>query len=184
MNIIMMMLFMTILNSFHSCTLNSYLNLEMVEFTLHQLFVACLSQVMKKSKAMGIHIINEVMEHIMTETLYGDSLRLQQVLVDFLLICINFMPTGGQVVVAASLTKDQLGKSVHLANLEISITHDGVGVPETLLNQMFRRDRQESEEGISLLISRKLLKRMNGDVQYLREAGKSSFILIVELAAS
>ncbi|XLR50824.1 hypothetical protein S83_001496, partial [Arachis hypogaea] len=140
--------------------------------------------VMKKSKAMGIHIINEVMEHIMTETLYGDSLRLQQVLVDFLLICINFMPTGGQVVVAASLTKDQLGKSVHLANLEISITHDGVGVPETLLNQMFRRDRQESEEGISLLISRKLLKRMNGDVQYLREAGKSSFILIVELAAS
>ncbi|RYR38977.1 hypothetical protein Ahy_A09g044340 [Arachis hypogaea] len=122
--------------------MKSYLNLEMVEFTLHQLFVACLSKVMTKSKAMGIHIINEVTEHIMTETLYGDSLRLQQVLADFLLICINFTPTGGQVVVAAFLTKDQLGKSVHLANLEISITHDGVGVPETLLNQMFGRDGQ------------------------------------------
>ncbi|XLS51724.1 hypothetical protein HN51_012401 [Arachis hypogaea] len=141
-------------------------------------------QVMTKSKAMGIHIINEVTEHIMTETLYGDSLRLQQVLADFLLICINFTPTGGQVVVAASLTKDQLGKSVHLANLEISITHDGVGVPKILLNQMFGQDGQESEEGISLLISRKLLKLMNGDVRYLREAGKSSFILTVELAAS
>ncbi|KAL1312881.1 phytochrome A isoform X1 [Arachis ipaensis] len=164
--------------------IDGYLDLEMVEFTLHQVFVACLSQVMTKSKAMGIHIINEVTEHIMTETLYGDSLRLQQVLADFLLICINFTPTGGQVVVAASLTKDQLGKSVHLANLEISITHDGVGVPETLLNQMFGRDGQESEEGISLLISRKLLKLMNGDVRYLREAGKSSFILTVELAAS
>ncbi|XLT89206.1 hypothetical protein HN873_010959 [Arachis hypogaea] len=99
------------------------------------------------------------------------SSRLQQVLADFLLICINFTPTRGQVVVAASLTKDQLGKSVHLAYLEISITHDGVGVPETLLNQMFGRDGQESEEGISLLISRKLLKLMNGDVRYLREAG-------------
>ncbi|RYR30607.1 hypothetical protein Ahy_B01g055354 [Arachis hypogaea] len=66
----------------------------------------------------------------------------------------------------------------------IFITHDGVGVPETLLNQMFGREGQESEEGISLLISRKLLKLMNGDVQYLREAGKSSFILTVELAAS
>ncbi|KAL4370309.1 hypothetical protein AHAS_Ahas06G0052900 [Arachis hypogaea] len=164
--------------------IDGYLDLEMVEFTLHQVFVACLSQVMTKSKAMGIHIINEVTEHIMTETLYGDSLRLQQVLADFLLVCINFTPTGGQVVVAASLTKDQLGKSVHLANLEISITHDGVGVPETLLNQMFGRDGQESEEGISLLISRKLLKLMNGDVRYLREAGKSSFILTVELAAS
>ncbi|XP_057720227.1 phytochrome A-2-like [Arachis stenosperma] len=148
-----------------------WLNLEMVEFTLHQVFVACLSQVMTKSKAMGIHIINEVTEQIMTETLYGDSRRLQQVLADFLLICINFTPTRGQVVVAASLTKDQLGKSVHLAYLEISITHDGVGVPETLLNQMFGRDGQESEEGISLLISRKLLKLMNGDVRYLREAG-------------
>ncbi|XLR69754.1 hypothetical protein S83_020426 [Arachis hypogaea] len=40
----------------------------------------------------------------------------------------------------------------------IFITHDGVGVPETLLNQMFGREGQESEEGISLLISRKLLK--------------------------
>ncbi|XP_057719361.1 phytochrome C-like [Arachis stenosperma] len=60
------------------------------------------------------------------------------------------------------------------------ITHDGVGVPETLLNQMFGREGQESEEGISLLISRKLLKLMNGDVRYLRDAGKSSFILTVD----
>lgn len=65
-----------------------------------------------------------------------------------------------------------------------SITHDGFGVPETLLNQMFGRDGHESEEGISMLISRKLLKLMNGDVRYLREAGKSSFILSVELAAA
>ncbi|XLR39121.1 hypothetical protein S83_023781 [Arachis hypogaea] len=64
------------------------------------------------------------------------------------------------------------------------ITHDGVGVSKTLLNQMFGREGQESEEGISLLISRKLLKLMNGDVRYLRDAGKSSFILTVELAAS
>ncbi|XLS93028.1 hypothetical protein HN51_069036 [Arachis hypogaea] len=66
----------------------------------------------------------------------------------------------------------------------IFITHDGVGVPQTLLNQMFGREGQEFEEGISLLISRKLLKLMNGDVRYLREAGKSFFILTVELAAS
>lgn len=49
---------------------------------------------------------------------------------------------------------------------------------------MFGSDGQESEEGISLLISRKLVKLMNGDVRYLREAGKSSFILNVELAVA
>ncbi|KHN14198.1 Phytochrome A [Glycine soja] len=55
------------------------------------------------------------------------------------------------------------------------ITHDGFGVPETLLNQMFGRDGHESEEGISMLISRKLMK---GDVRYIREAGKIIFHLI------
>lgn len=49
---------------------------------------------------------------------------------------------------------------------------------------MFGRGGEESEEGMSLLISRKLLKLMNGDVRYAREAGKSSFIISVELAAA
>lgn len=98
---------------------NRYLDLEMVEFTLHEALVASLSQVMTKSNAKGIRIVNEVAEHIVTETLYGDSLRLQQVLADFLLISITFTPPGGKIIVAASLAKDQLGKSVHLANLEL-----------------------------------------------------------------
>lgn len=90
----------------------------MVEFTLHEVLVASLSQVMTKSNAKGIRVVNDVEEKITTETLYGDSIRLQQVLADFLLISINFTPTGGQVVVAATLTQQQLGKLVHLANLE------------------------------------------------------------------
>lgn len=90
----------------------------MVEFTLHEVLVASLSQVMTKSNAKGIRVVNDVEEKITTETLFGDSIRLQQVLADFLLISINFTPTGGQVVVAATLTQQQLGKLVHLANLE------------------------------------------------------------------
>lgn len=90
----------------------------MVEFTLHEVLVASLSQVMTKSNAKGIRVVNDVEEKITTETLYGDSIRLQQVLADFLLISINFTPTGGQVVVAATLTQQQLGKLVHRANLE------------------------------------------------------------------
>lgn len=49
---------------------------------------------------------------------------------------------------------------------------------------MFGGNSETSEEGISLLISRKLVKLMNGDVHYLREAGKSTFIITVELAAA
>lgn len=98
---------------------NSYLDLEMAEFTLHEVLVTSLSQVMTKSNGKSIRIVNDVAGHIMMETLYGDSLRLQQVLADFLLISINFTPNGGQVVVAGTLTKEQLGKSVHLVKLEL-----------------------------------------------------------------
>ncbi|XP_057500754.1 phytochrome A1-like [Actinidia eriantha] len=166
------------------CIIDGYLDLEMVEFTLHEVLVAAISPVMMKSNGKGIRIVKDLAKEIMSETLYGDSLRLQQVLADFLLISVNFTPNDGQIVVAATLAKDRLGESVQLVNLEFRITHVGGGVPEGLLSQMFGGDVDASEEGISLLISRKLVKLMNGDVQYLREAGKSTFIITVELAAA
>lgn len=49
---------------------------------------------------------------------------------------------------------------------------------------MFGTSVDATEEGISLVISRNLLKLMSGDVQYLREATKSTFIISVELAAA
>ncbi|GLT61893.1 hypothetical protein SLA2020_345670 [Shorea laevis] len=164
--------------------IEGYLDLEMTEFTLHEVLVASISQVMMMSNGKGIRIANDTAEEIMQETLYGDSVRLQQVLADFLSISINFTTAGGQLVVSARLTKDQLGQSVHLAHLELRITHDGSGIPEALLNEMFGNDGDSSEESISLFIGRKLVKLMNGDIQYLREAGKSTFIISVELAAS
>ncbi|KAG5055996.1 hypothetical protein JHK85_008506 [Glycine max] len=86
-------------------------------------------------------------------------------------------------------TQCQRQLSKILDNSDLDSIIDGYDICEcvaskTLLNQMFGRDGHESEEGISMLISRKLLKLMKGDVRYIREAGKSSFILSVELAAA
>lgn len=90
----------------------------MVEFTLHEVLTVSISQVMIKSKGKGIQIVNETLEEAMSETLYGDSLRLQQVLADFLLLSVSYAPAGGQLTISTNLTKDQLGKSVHLVHLE------------------------------------------------------------------
>ncbi|GJN23503.1 hypothetical protein PR202_gb11155 [Eleusine coracana subsp. coracana] len=65
------------------------------------------------------------------------------------------------------------------------IKHNGSGVPADILSQMYDEDNKEqSEEGLSLLVSRNLLKLMNGDVLHLREAGMSTFILTAELASA
>ncbi|GAV92573.1 HATPase_c domain-containing protein, partial [Cephalotus follicularis] len=139
---------------------------------MHEALVASLNQVRMKSNGKSIQIVNEMPEEIMAKTLFGDSIRLQQVIADFLLVCINFTPNGGLLSLAACLSKDNIGKSIHLAHLDLRISHVGGGVPEALLNQMFGSDEDATDEGLSLLISRKLLKLMNGDVQYLREAAR------------
>ncbi|KAL2906804.1 Phytochrome A [Bienertia sinuspersici] len=94
------------------------LELDMVEFSIHDVLVASISQVMTKSNEKGIRIENESAEEYMKEGLYGDSIRLQQVLADFLLISVNFTPAGGHVGITVRLGKDKIGESVQLANLE------------------------------------------------------------------
>ncbi|GAB4848231.1 Phytochrome A1 [Ancistrocladus abbreviatus] len=164
--------------------IEGYLDLEMVEFTLQDVFVAAISQAMIKSNEKGIRILRDLPEDSMTEILYGDCIRLQQVVADFLLTSVNFTRSGGHVAISVRLTKDQIGDSVQLANLEFRISHAGGGVPEGLLSQMFGNNGDVSEEGISLLVSRKLVKLMNGDVQYLRDAGSSTFVICMEVAVA
>jgi len=160
------------------------LDLEMVEFKLHDVLIASMSQVMMKSNAKGIMIVDNLAQSLTEETFYGDRLRLQQVLAILLLLSVSFTRNGGQLGVAASLVKDSIGESVQLGRLEIRITHSGGGVPQELLDQMFGEENEATEEGISILISRKLVKLMNGDVVYLREATRSTFIVSLELAIS
>lgn len=49
------------------------------------------------------------------------------------------------------------------------------------MQEMFHQSRGISREGLGLFLSQKLVKIMNGTVQYLREAERSSFIVLVEL---
>ncbi|KAK4402068.1 Phytochrome A1 [Sesamum angolense] len=159
-----------------------YLDLEMVEFELHDVLIASISQVMMESISKGVMIVDDLAPNLSTETFYGDSLRLQQVLATFFLVSVNATLSGGQLGLAATLTKDSLGETVQLGHLEFRITHSGGGIAQELLNQMFGEVAEVSEDGINLFISRKLVRLMNGDVQYLREAGRSTFIITVELA--
>uniref|UniRef100_Q7M244 Phytochrome (Fragments) n=1 Tax=Oryza rufipogon TaxID=4529 RepID=Q7M244_ORYRU len=74
------------------------------------------------------------------------------------------------------------GKGIRVS-CNLPIKHQGKGVPADLLSQMYEDDNKEqSDEGMSLAVSRNLLRLMNGDVRHMREAGMSTFILSVELA--
>ena len=100
----------------------------MTEFTLQQILGASVSQVMTKSNIMGIQIVNNVAEDMMLEKLYGDSVRLQQVLADFLSLSVSCTPAGGVLAIAANLRKDLIAKSVQLVNLELRFVLSRLGL--------------------------------------------------------
>lgn len=62
------------------------------------------------------------------------------------------------------------------------MTHPGQGLPAALIQDMFEGGNQwTTQEGLGLNLSRKLLNRMNGQVQYVREHDKCYFLIDLEL---
>ncbi|GJM96423.1 hypothetical protein PR202_ga13254 [Eleusine coracana subsp. coracana] len=163
----------------------SCLDLEMVEFLLQDVVVAAVSQSLIACQGKGIRVSCNLPEKFMKQKVYGDGIRLQQILSDFLFVSVKFSPVGGSVEISSKLTKNSIGEKLHLIDMELRIKHHGSGVPADILSQMYEEDNKEqSEEGLSLFVSRNLLKLMNGDVLHLREAGMSTFILTAELASA
>ncbi|GLJ43732.1 hypothetical protein SUGI_0910590 [Cryptomeria japonica] len=162
---------------------DGYLELDTVEFTLGALLDSVISQVMIQCEEKGLEMIHDSPKEMITTCLFGDQLRLQQILANFLGIVMRFTPLKGWVGIKVCSTKKHLGGGVHVMHLEFRISHPGRGLPEELVQQMFNLDNDISQEGFGLLVCRKLVKLMNGDVQYVRGGGKPSFVIVVELAS-
>ncbi|XXG55483.1 hypothetical protein AAC387_Pa03g3142 [Persea americana] len=159
-----------------------YLEMNTVEFNLGEALDAVINQGRISSREQQLELICDSPAEASTMYLYGDILRLQQVLSDFLANALRFTPPSeGSVVLKVIPRNEHLGTGVHIIHLEFRIIHPPPGIPEALIQEMFHRGHQRiSREGLGLYISQKLVKIMNGTVQYLREAERSSFIILVE----
>ncbi|GLJ49415.1 hypothetical protein SUGI_1046180 [Cryptomeria japonica] len=137
---------------------DGYLELDTVEFTLGTVFDAVISQGMMLSRAKGLQLLCDSTEEIKTIYLFGDQLRLQQVLSEFLLNALQFTPPEGWVEIKVIPNKKHLGTGLHIMHLEFRITHPGQGIPDKLIKEMFDHDQDMSREGLGLHICHKLCK--------------------------
>lgn len=161
---------------------DGYVDLDTAEFVLGTVIDAVVSQGMITLRDKGLQLIREIPSEVKTMCFYGDQVRLQQILADFLLNAVRFTPSPeGWVAIKVLPTFKQLGSSIHVVHLEFRITHPGPGLPSELIQDMFDRKRWSMQEGVGLSMCRKLLKLMNGDVQYIRESGTCYFLLNLEL---
>jgi phytochrome A len=91
----------------------------MVEFELQDVIMIAVSQVLLASQEKGVRLVYDLNQGFMSEGLYGDRLRLQQIIADFLAVSIKFSPSGGLVELTCALVKQPVGQTLHLINLEI-----------------------------------------------------------------
>ncbi|KAL6975497.1 hypothetical protein U1Q18_024293 [Sarracenia purpurea var. burkii] len=160
----------------------SYMEMNSSEFNLGEALKAVINQAMIPSQDRKVQVIYDLPAEVSSMSLYGDNLRLQQILSDFLTNALLFSPAieGSSVLLKLIPRKERIGTKMFVVHLEFRITHPSPGIPEKLIQEMFHPSQSISREGLGLYISQKLVKIMNGTVQYLRQVESSTFIILVE----
>jgi phytochrome B len=95
------------------------MEMNTVEFNLEEALNTVLMQGMSMSKEKRISIDRDWPVEVSCIYLYGDNLRLQQVLADYLACTLQFtQPAEGPVVLQVILKKENIGSGMQIAHLE------------------------------------------------------------------
>lgn len=159
-----------------------YMETSSTEFNLGEVLEAVMNQVMILCQEREVQVIHDSTAEVSLMHLYGDNVRLQQVLSHLLTNAIFFTPAfeGSLISFRVIPRQERIGVKIHIVHLEFRISHPSPGIPEALIQEMFHHGHGLSREGLGLHISYKLVKIMNGTVKYMREAEKSSFMVLIE----
>lgn len=80
---------------------------------------AAISQGMTLSRERKVSLVHDSPGEVSSINLYGDNLRLQQILADFLVIALQFSPPDeGTVLLRVISRKQRIGTGVHVVHLE------------------------------------------------------------------
>lgn len=98
----------------------SYLEMKCAEFKLGESLEVVLNQVKSLSRERKVEVVYEVSEQVSSLSVFGDNLRLQQVLSDFLSNALNFTPEfeGSSVSFRVTHTMERIGAKIQVAHLE------------------------------------------------------------------
>uniref|UniRef100_A0A1J3EU52 Phytochrome n=1 Tax=Noccaea caerulescens TaxID=107243 RepID=A0A1J3EU52_NOCCA len=161
-----------------------YAQMGCSEFSLEESLEAVVKQVMELSIERKVQIICDYPQEVSSMRLYGDSLRLQQILSETLSSSLRFTPAlkGSCVSFKVIARIEAIGKRMKRVELEFRIIHPAPGLPEDLVREMFQPLRKgTSREGLGLHITQKLVKLVeSGTLRYLRESEMSAFVILAE----
>ncbi|KAI3994970.1 hypothetical protein MKX01_019784 [Papaver californicum] len=168
------------------CSLGSIekgsMELHMDWFPLGIAMDAIVSQVMILLTEKKLQLNYEISEKTKALSIYGDQIRLQQLLTAFMLHIVHHAPSAkGWVNIEVEPCSVLHQDSGPLLKLQFRLAHPGQGLPSELVQDIVGGGTQWSSlEGVGLSMSKKLLKMMNGQIRYIREPTKCFFLIHIE----
>ena len=161
------------------------LELESVNFSLHQLLDDCAGMMALRADEKGL-VLGCVVAPEVPEDLQGDPGRLRQILVNLTGNAIKFTAKG-EVIIRVSL----VAETPDAVRLRFAVRDTGIGIPAHKLGRLFAKFSQVDSSttrtyggtGLGLAISKQLAELMGGEIGVQSEAGQGSeFWFTVRLA--
>ncbi len=158
--------------------------LEQVPFNLRDLIQDVLTILAPAAHEKRLELVSLIYRDT-PQALVGDPLRLKQVITNLVSNAIKFTRSGS-IVVRAMLEED-LGDRAHL---RISVQDSGVGLSEAEQRSLFQpfnqvdnsSSRQAGGTGLGLVISKRLIEQMGGEIGVTSESGHGAeFWLLLDL---
>ncbi len=152
------------------------LELERIEFSVAAVVRDCSALMREQMKKQQLIFTVEASPDI-PAAVYGDPTRLRQIVLNLLSNALKFTPAGS--VSLRLWSEPQSGNSVRL-NFEVADT--GIGMDEAALSRLFKNFSQADSSttrryggtGLGLVISKRLIKMMGGDIRVRSEVDKGT----------
>ena len=152
------------------------LGLERVEFELERVMENVVTLQSEKAAGKGLDLLLDI-DPQLPEYLYGDPMRLGQILINFVGNAVKFTESG-----EVSLEARIVGGDASEVRARFAVTDTGIGMTEEQLSRLFRSFEQGDSSttrkyggtGLGLAIVKRLAELMGGEVGVESTPGKGS----------
>lgn len=135
----------------------------------------CIVTVHETAKNKGIDIVYTIPENTVV---FADSNMFQTVIRNLISNAIKFTPKGGKVSLSANVTTKN--------SVEISISDTGIGMSQSMVDNLFRSDIKtgrkgtegELSTGLGLILCKEFIEKQGGKIAVESEPGKGSTFYI------
>ena len=155
------------------------LNLVFGEIAPRELIASVVDQLRPRATEKGL-ALNVVVEERIPATLYTDSARVRQILMNLLSNALKFTTTGSVTITACNTTVPAPHMAIPV--FQIAVTDTGIGIPADQLSHIFQpfyqveqsNSRRYDGSGLGLPICRQLAEKLGGWISVTSVVGQGS----------